>query len=229
MIGVLVPVHNEAERLEECLRSLSIAAAHPGLGREPVQVVVALDACTDASADICQRHRVGVVQVQARCVGAARAAAADALIRMGAGWLASTDADSHVPPHWLVAQRDAGTEVFCGVVDLDDLAPRQAWLRSCFHRGERWGPGHGRVHGANMGVSTRAYLAAGGFAPLHCSEDVDLVQRLQAQGELICWAGEPVVTTSARLAGRASGGFADHLAALAAQEHEAQPQLAFAS
>lgn len=229
MIGILVPAHNEAGCLDTCLRSLSIAAAHPRLRGEPVRVTVALDACTDASADICRRHGVGMVPVEARCVGAARAAAADALIRIGARWLASTDADSQVPADWLVAQCEAGTEVFCGVVDLGDLAPRQAWLRSCFQRGERWGHGHGRVHGANMGVSTRAYLAAGGFAAQRCSEDVDLVKRLQASGASICWAGDPVVSTSARLVGRASGGFADHLAALAAQEHGVPPQLALAS
>lgn len=229
MIGILVPAHNEAACLDACLRSLTLAGAHPGLAGEAVRVVVALDACTDASADICRSHGVDVVQLQVRCVGAARAAAAEQLIRMGARWLASTDADSQVPAHWLSAQHAAGADVFCGVVDLGDLAPRQAWLRSRFQRGERWGDGHGRVHGANMGMSTAAYLAAGGFAAQRCSEDVDLVQRLHAGGASICWAGEPVVTTSARLVGRASGGFADHLATLAAKQFGVQPQLALAS
>lgn len=229
MIGVLVPAHNEAEYLGACLRSLALAAAHPALRGEAVCIVVALDACDDASAAVCRALGVVTVELQARCVGAARAAAASELIGRGARWLASTDADSQVPAEWLVAQRDAGTDVFCGVVDLGELAPQRAWLRSCFQRGERWGDGHGRVHGANLGVSTRAYLAAGGFAAQRCSEDVDLVRRLHAQGASICWAGAPMVITSARLTGRASGGFADHLARLAAPAAEAQPQLALAS
>lgn len=229
MIGILVPAHNEAEHLGACLRSLALAAAHPALRDEPVRIVVALDACDDASAAVCRAHGVATVEVQARCVGAARAAAANELIGRGARWLACTDADSQVPAEWLVAQCDAGSDVFCGVVDLGELAPQRAWLRGCFQRGERWGDGHGRVHGANMGVSTPAYLAAGGFAAQRCSEDVDLVRRLHAQGASICWAGAPMVITSARLAGRASGGFADHLAGLAAPTAEVQPQLALAS
>ncbi|TFZ44735.1 glycosyltransferase [Stenotrophomonas maltophilia] len=229
MIGVLVPAHNEAKHLHACLRSLSVAASHPLLQGEPVVIVVALDACDDASAAICRRHGVVSVELEARCVGAARAAAAGELIAKGARWLACTDADSQVPAQWLVAQLDAGTDVFCGVVDLGELTPQQAWLRACFHRGERWGDGHGRVHGANLGVSTRAYEAAGGFAAQRCSEDVDLVRRLQAQEASIYWAGEPMVITSARLSGRASGGFADHLARLAAPASEVQPQLALAS
>ncbi len=229
MIGVVVPAHNEAEHLDACLRSLALAAAHPDLRGEAVCIVVALDACDDASAAICHRHGVATIELQARCVGAARAAAANELIGRGARWLACTDADSQVPAEWLVAQCDAGSDVFCGVVDLDERVPQHAWLRSCFQRGERWGDGHGRVHGANLGVSTRAYQAAGGFAAQRCSEDVDLVRRLQAQGASIRWAGAPMVITSARLKGRASGGFADHLAGLAAPAAEAQPQLALAS
>lgn len=218
MIGVLVPAHNEAQHLGACLRSLAIAAAHPALAGEPVRIVVALDACTDASADVCAALGVATLPVKARCVGAARAAAAQQLITDGVRWLACTDADSVVPADWLAAQRHAGSDVFCGLVDLGDLTPQQAWLRTCFQRSERWGEGHGRVHGANLGMSVRAYQAAGGFAALRCSEDVDLVRRLRAIGATLCWAGEPVVMTSARLSGRASGGFADHLASLAGFE-----------
>ncbi|AWH53559.1 glycosyl transferase [Stenotrophomonas sp. ESTM1D_MKCIP4_1] len=229
MIGVLVPAHNEAEHLAACLRSLAVAAAHPGLAGEAVQVIVALDACTDGSSDVCSRSGAETVDLQARCVGAARSAAAGLLIERGASWLASTDADSTVPADWLVAQRSAGADVFCGVVDLGEVPPPQVWLRSCFRQGERWGEGHGRVHGANMGVSTAAYLRAGGFSALRCSEDVDLLHRLHADGASICWAGAPVVTTSARMVGRAAGGFADHLAALAGMKGSTRPRLAMAS
>jgi len=229
MIGVLVPAHNEAEHLAACLRSLAIAAAHPGLAGEPVQIIIALDACTDGSAEVCARMGTESLELHARCVGAARAAAAGVLVERGATWLASTDADSKVPADWLVAQRTAGTDVFCGVVDLGELPPQQAWLRSCFQRSERWGEGHGRVHGANMGVSATAYRRAGGFAAKRCSEDVDLVMRLKAAGASICWAGAPMVITSGRLSGRAVGGFADHLAGLAAVEAVQLPQLALAS
>src|SRR5690606_11078544 len=53
VIGVLVPAHDEQALIAGCLRSLLVAARAPGLRGEPVLVVVALDACSDGTADIC--------------------------------------------------------------------------------------------------------------------------------------------------------------------------------
>ena len=52
---------------------------------------------------------------------------------------------------------------------------------------------------------------AGGFQPLDCSEDVQLVLALQAMGARIAWSARPRVVTSARRHGRVIGGFADAL------------------
>ena len=71
VIGVLVPAHNEADSIARCLQSIRVAALHPGLGGEAVEVMVALDACTDATGIICRQHQVGSVQLDARCVGVA--------------------------------------------------------------------------------------------------------------------------------------------------------------
>ncbi len=118
VIGVLVPAHNEADSIARCLQSIRVAALHPGLGGEAVEVMVALDACTDATGIICRQHQVGSVQLDARCVGVARAAAAAELLGRGARWLASTDADSEVPPEWLAAQVQGSCDAFCGLVDI---------------------------------------------------------------------------------------------------------------
>ncbi|NEY37331.1 glycosyltransferase, partial [Streptomyces sp. PRKS01-65] len=115
MIGILVPAHDEAASVERCLQSIRRAALHPGLHGEAVQVVVALDSCSDATASICQQQRVDTVRLEARCVGVARAAAAAELLGRGARWLASTDADSEVPPEWLVAQLEGRCDAFCGL------------------------------------------------------------------------------------------------------------------
>lgn len=223
MIGVLVPAHNEAARIAACLRSLRKAAAHPGLAGEAVLIAVVLDACSDDTAAICAQHPVHAVTLEARCVGTARATAAAWLLQQGAHWLASTDADSTVPPEWLVAQRRCDADVFCGVVDVVAEGRAERRLRKLFRCGERWGDNHGRIHGANLGVSAAAYRQSGGFAGLRCSEDVDLITRLSAGGARIHWAGAPIVRTSMRLAGRASGGFADHLAAMAKVRFAAAP------
>ncbi|MFB3129245.1 MAG: glycosyltransferase family 2 protein, partial [Lysobacteraceae bacterium] len=41
MIGVLIPAHNEADSIARCLQSIRVAALHPGLGGEAVEVMVA--------------------------------------------------------------------------------------------------------------------------------------------------------------------------------------------
>jgi len=214
MIGILVPAHDEAASVERCLQSIRRAALHPGLHGEAVQVVVALDSCSDATASICQQQRVDTVRLEARCVGVARAAAAAALLGRGARWLASTDADSEVPPEWLVAQLEGRCDAFCGLVDIATTSRTEKRLRRAFQKRQQWGDDHGRIHGANFGVSAQAYLAAGGFAPLRCGEDVALVRRLQRLGAAVRWAGAPIVMISARLVGRATGGFSAYLAGM---------------
>lgn len=222
VIGVLIPAHNEADSIARCLQSIRVAALHPGLGGEAVEVMVALDACTDATVTICHRYRVGSVQLDARCVGVARAAAAAELLGRGARWLASTDADSEVPPEWLAAQVQSSCDAFCGLVDIATTCQSERRLRRAFQARQQWGDHHGRIHGANLGVSACSYRAVGGFAPLHCSEDVALVRALQRRGAVVRWAGAPVVMTSARLQGRATGGFSAYLAALGGERSGAE-------
>lgn len=214
MIGVLIPAHDEAAHIGACLASVHRAARHPALLGEEVRVVVALDACSDGTAWQCRLAGVQTLDMDVHCVGVARGAAADHLLAQGARWLASTDADSQVPPDWLSGQLACQHDVFCGVVDLLAGSPDEHLLRSYLRRTERWGDGHGRIHGANLGVCAVAYAAAGGFAAMTCHEDVALVQRLHAQGARIHWGGSPCVMTSARRSGRAPEGFAAHLHAL---------------
>jgi hypothetical protein len=104
----------------------------------------------------------------------------------------------------------------CGPVVVDDWTPHHERTRSAFYRAYMDTDGHRHVHGANIGVSARAYRRAGGFPPLACSEDVALVDLLIAAGERIAWSAAPRVVTSARTDARVRGGFGDTLAALAA-------------
>ena len=67
---MVVPAHNERERLPACLASVAAAADQVAV---PVTVVVVLDACTDRSEDAIARP-VRALSVSGRNVGAARAA-----------------------------------------------------------------------------------------------------------------------------------------------------------
>lgn len=213
MIGVLVPAHNEEERLAACLESIRAAAAHPGLAGVSVRLAVALDRCTDGSAEIARRLADDVIELQQGDVGAARAAAAAALLDWGATWLASTDADSVVPPHWLAGQPRASHDMFCGIVHVADWS---GWAPDVVAAYEHTPPvdGHPHIHGANLGVSARAYRLAGGFKAAHAHEDVALVRRCEALGMSIARRVDPAVLTSARRDPRARQGFGDFLANL---------------
>ncbi|WP_455884680.1 glycosyltransferase [Pseudomonas spelaei] len=215
MIGILIPVHNEETLLADCLDAALIAARHPGLLGEPVQILVVLDSCSDGSAAIAQAYPVHRLELQARNVGQVRGVGARHLLNQGARWIACTDADSRVAPDWLVAQLALGSDAVCGTVTVDAWSEGfdpAAQIR--YHQGYEARDGHRHIHGANLGVSAGAYIRAGGFEPLACHEDVQLVRNLERCGASIAWSHGPQVVTSARLEARAEGGFGDYLKSL---------------
>ena len=234
MIGVVVPVHDEEACLGACLDALRAAATCPRLQGEAVCIVIVLDACRDQSQRIVLAHamqadlrwRLDCIAIEAHNVGAARAAGARLLLQRGARWLAFTDADTRVSPAWLSTQLALDADAVCGTVAVDDWSPhgdRAGALHAHFAQTYTDADGHRHVHGANFGVRASAYLRAGGFAPLACSEDVAMVAALQATGAHIAWSAAPRVVTSARRQARARGGFGDTLlqvvAALEASTH----------
>ena len=70
---------------------------------------------------------------------------------------------------------------------------------------------HKHVHGANMAVRADAFLDAGGWSNRGLAEDQCLWRRLRCRGWRIASPSNSVVVTSARMRGRARGGFADTL------------------
>ncbi|GLC92669.1 glycosyl transferase [Cupriavidus sp. TA19] len=224
MIGVVVPVHNEEQYLEACLIALTVACTHPLLDGEPVVIVLVLDDCSDRSAAIARRHarrhlpagHLTCLTIAARNVGKARHAGAVHLLARQARWLAFTDADTRVAPDWLVAQLALRADAVCGLVMVDDWSLHPPHVPVLFYAHYRWQDEHRHVHGANLGVCSHAYRRTGGFPPQATHEDVALVLRLMAIDARIAWSCQPRVVTSGRPRGRLPGGFADHLAALAA-------------
>ena len=219
MIGIVIPAHNEAQHIGANVHAAMQAAEHPDLDGEPVQVLVVLDSCDDATGTIAAQHGARTLSLDLRNVGAARAAGAELMLASGARWLAFTDADTIVSPDWLVAQLAQDADVVCGAIGVDDWTPHGVngeFLRAHFARTYTDADGHRHIHGANLGVSAEAYLRAGGFPPLACSEDVALVHALQAIGARIAWSAAPRVSTSARVNARARGGFGDTLIAVVA-------------
>ncbi len=215
MLAIIIPANNEEEAIGVCLRSVSAAAACPGLAGEQVLTIVVLDACTDGTAAIA--HEAGAVTtlVDVRNVGMARAAGARLALALGARWLAFTDADTTVAPEWLHEQMALGSDAVCGTVSVIDWGVYGEPMRRHFDATYTDADGHQHIHGANLGVSAEAYHRAGGFEPLATREDVAFVLALQAVGARIAWSAAPRVVTSARKLFRAPGGFGSTLLALA--------------
>ncbi|MGP8000767.1 MAG: glycosyltransferase [Streptosporangiaceae bacterium] len=222
-IGVVIPAHNEEDLLPGCLAAVRQAAQR--VAPVPVRLIVVADACTDRTAEHAGRAGASVLRIGARCVGAARAAGMrQALSRAwhldpGSLWLATTDADTLVPRGWLsghLRRAAAGWDAVVGTVTVADWAGRPPQLPAAFrqHYGPRRGA-HPHVHGANLGFTAQAYLAAGGFPPIPSAEDHALVAALAATGGRILRTTEVSVRTSARRYARAPHGFGHLLSTLA--------------
>lgn len=214
-VVVAVPARDEEERLPAALAAIHAAA---GMVAVPVTVAVAADACADATAVVARAHGTLVVETAAARVGAARAAAVAAGlhaagIEPGRIWIANTDADSVVPPDWLTVHlefAERGVALLRGSVRPD----RRELAAEHLHRWLALNPPlerHDHVHGANLGLSAAAYLAAGGFGDVPLQEDVELVRAVAAAGGLTASTARAPVVTSARTVGRLEGGFATYL------------------
>lgn len=221
-VGVIVPAHDEQDRLPSCLASLRRAAR--ALAGMPVHLVVVADACRDETARVAHARGADVITISAGCVGAARAAGVREALRQASPldpediWLATTDADTIVPPSWLGEQvrcASQGWDAVAGTVTVADWSGHQPAVRSLFS--DRYdssaGPDH-HVHGANLGFRGAAYLRAGGFRPVPTGEDRALVAALTATGSRVRYTRALSVTTSARRDARAPRGFGDYLAKL---------------
>ncbi|MCU7646436.1 glycosyltransferase [Pseudomonas piscis] len=226
MIGVVIPAHNEQALLAQCIHAVEQAARHPHLDGEQVRILVVLDACDDDSEALVAAAGIVGLQVDARNVGYARAVGSDYLIAQGARWIACTDADSEVAPDWLVAQLSLGAQMVCGTVQVRDWGELHEGVRQRYAQAYTQADGHRHIHGANLGFCSATYLRSGGFLPVSAHEDVQLVRAFERLGARICWSQLPRVTTSARLLGRASGGFADYLRQLALEQQTSTAPLA---
>jgi glycosyltransferase involved in cell wall biosynthesis len=219
-VGVVVPARNEADLLPACLDAIEVAILDVDV---PVFVVVVLDSCTDNTlAATHSRPWVTPICITARNVGVARATGAAAALQWAGDesyddiWLATTDADSVVPPHWLSGQlalAAQGWEAVIGTVSVDDWSEHPAQVQPLWASGYHAVEHHPHIHGANLGFTATAYVECGGWPALATNEDVAMVESLAGR-RVIRTAALPVAT-SARRDPRAVGGFGDTLRDLA--------------
>jgi glycosyltransferase involved in cell wall biosynthesis len=220
-IGVVVPARNEEKRLPACLSAIRTSACRPGI--PPIRIIVVVDDSTDDTELVAAAAGAETLSLRVRNAGAARAAGFDWLtstsaVPMHELWLATTDADSRVPPHWLdrhLQWRSDGWDAVVGTVVIEDWSEHPHETRSRFaqHYGSSR-DGHSHVHGANLGLSAAAYRQVGGFPALAVAEDHALVMALRRSGSRIARPGGLPVVTSARRDPRADRGFGSLLCSM---------------
>src|SRR6202020_2364840 len=140
-VGVVIPAHDEEDLLPSCLAAVRLAVAP--LAGIAVHVVVVADACTDQTARLARAGGAAMLDISARSVGAARAAGVQEVLRRtapldpGSVWLATTDADTLVPPCWLTRQlryAGGGCDAVVGTVTVTDWRAYPAELPPLFAR-----------------------------------------------------------------------------------------------
>lgn len=221
-IGVVVPAHDEQDLLPSCLTRLR--RAERGLRTTPVHLVVVADACRDGTVQAARSAGAAVVAISARSAGTARAAGMREILRRTPDldpadvWLATTDADTLVPPGWLRQQAhyaSLGWDAVVGTVLVADWTGHQPATKTRFRAYYDTGEGpHPHVHGANLGIRADAYIRAGGFPDVPTAEDQALVAALAAQGSRVLRTRAIAVVTSARRQARAPHGFSGFLTQL---------------
>ena len=111
-VGVVVPAHNQADTVAQCILSIFAANSHTGW-RNSLWIVVVADACRDRTAKIA-RAAVGafgeVLEVAVPSRGTARLIGAAAVLEhfyqkpRHAVLLANAEADTCVPREWIDTQ-----------------------------------------------------------------------------------------------------------------------------
>jgi glycosyltransferase involved in cell wall biosynthesis len=224
-VGIVIPARDEEDRIGACLAAVARAVTRSGC---PAITCVVADRCTDTTA-----HRARAAGADAVLVNDLPRPVADVrnlgfrhlATRLGAvserTWLLSTDADTVVPPTWVVdhlRHAAAGADAVAGAVDLDDphLLPPDALARYTALVARRIaGRTHGHAYAANLGVRGSAFERVGGFPPVAFGEEHALLVRLRGAGLHVVWPTDVRARTSARRDGRARGGLADLLRSLA--------------
>ena len=180
VLSFVIPVRNDAARLDRCLRSIAANAFAP----DQVQIVVADNGSTDASAAVAKSHAAMVLSLPGVRLGELRNRAAAA---SSGRILAFVDADNEIAPGWIAAATAALDDASVAAVGAAYSAPQPGtWVQRLYDRLRRHPAIAGPVDwlgSGNLAVKREAFDAVGGFdVSLETCEDVDLCRKLRSRG-----------------------------------------------
>ena len=179
-ISFIVPVRNDADRLERCLRSIWRNQYAAG----QTEIVVVDNGSTDASPDVARRLGATLIVVENAPVSELRNRGA----RHATGEiLAFVDADNEIVSGWIRAAIEILRLPRVGAAGALYRAPADGtWVQRAYGdlRGRTQGQDDATWLGSgNLAVWRRTFDAVGGFdTSLEACEDVDLCNRIRAIG-----------------------------------------------
>jgi glycosyltransferase involved in cell wall biosynthesis len=179
LVSFIIPVRNDARRLERCLRSV-----RAGRHQTEIEVVVADNGSTDDSAAVARATGAIVLPLPGVRLGELRNRAVSA---SHGDVLAFVDADHEIGPDWVPAAVQVLSDTRVAGVGAPCRPPSPAtWVQRLYDRLRRH-PGRQEsvdwLGSGNMAVRRSVFDEVGGFdTTLETCEDVDLCRKLRAQG-----------------------------------------------
>jgi glycosyltransferase involved in cell wall biosynthesis len=189
-LSFVIPAHNEAQRIEACLRS--IEEILPRAGACPTEIIVVNNASTDRTREAAKRVK-GVRVVDEPVKGLTRARARG-LTEARGELVAYLDADTRLHPRWFEVlerefSRERGIVCLSGPFRYYDLPPFKNLVAQFFWWASAplmyWLVGY-MVLGANFVARREALLRVGGFDTSieFYGEDTDIARRLSEVGKV---------------------------------------------
>jgi hypothetical protein len=184
-VSFVIPVRNDAVRLDRCLASIRRNSFPSG----EVEIIVADNGSVDDSASVAVRHGATVLSLPTLRLGALRnRAAAAATGRI----LAFVDADHEIVDTWIAAAVEAFESPDVTAVGAPCWPPPDGtWVQRAYDRLRSHPEGLHRTEwlgSGNLAVRTAAFRDLGGFdTSLETCEDVDLCRRIRGAGRGV-WA-----------------------------------------
>jgi GT2 family glycosyltransferase len=180
-VSFVIPVRNDAARLQRCLDSIARNDDYP---RSLVEVIVVDNGSTDASVRIAREAGAVAIASATERIGELRNCGA----AVAAGdVLAFVDADHEIAPRWISAAVATLADDRAAAVGSPCSAPPNAtWVQRRYDR-LRTKPAHRTdvewLGSGNMAVKRAVFDAVGRFdEQLDTCEDVDLCNRIRAAG-----------------------------------------------
>jgi len=178
-LSFVVPVKNDAARLERCLARIVASRRE----QADIEMIVADNGSSDGSPDIARGMGARVLSLPTLRVAELRNRAA---AETTGEFVAFVDADHEIDPGWTVAALEVLSDESVGGAGALYASPNSSWVQAMYGvlRGRTVGRGDTLWLGSgNLVVRRSAFTSVGGFDPaLEACEDVDLCQRLTAAG-----------------------------------------------